>query len=68
MMGTYLDESDLRRMGYVCTECGEVKTVLKSCRKGCTRICQDCLEKQDRHFIFCEKCRDMTLQNWKGTD
>jgi len=67
-MGRYLDESDLIEMGYVCTICGKPKNLLKSCPKGCTKVCQDCLQEMGRSFVFCKKCGDMTLQRWKGTD
>ena len=65
-MGKYLDESDLVAMDYVCTECGKAKHILKSCPKGCTKICQDCLKEKGRSFVFCKKCGDMTLQRWRG--
>jgi len=67
-MGKYLDKSDLRRMGYICTECGKVTHILKSCPRGCTKICEECLRKKGYSFVFCKKCGDMTLQTWKGTD
>ena len=66
-MGKYLDESELVSMGYVCTECGKATNILKSCPKGCTKICQDCLKEKGRSFVFCKKCGDMTLQRWQGT-
>jgi len=67
-MGIYLDENDLAGMGYVCAECGNTKNLLKSCPRGCTKICEDCLRKKGLTFTFCKKCGDMTLQRWKGAD
>lgn len=67
-MAKLWDESDLIKMGYVCTRCGKPKNLLKSCRRGCTKICEDCLREMGRSFVFCKECRDMTLQRWQGTN
>ena len=67
-MGRYLNGSDLRRMGYVCRECGKVANILKSCPRGCTKVCPDCLREKGYSFVVCKKCGDMTLQSWKGAN
>jgi hypothetical protein len=38
-------EADLRQMGYVCDWCGKVGQI-RSCKKGCTKICVDCLDNK----------------------
>ena len=64
VMGRNLDEGNLERMGYVCTECGTVSNILKSCLKGCTKICPECLKEKGYSFVYCKKCGGMTLQTW----
>ena len=61
-MGRYLNGSDLRRMGYVCRECGKVANILKSCPRGCTKVCPDCLREKvyswsTRSFVSLHKLR-----------
>ena len=62
-----LDDDELKKMGSVCTECGKVKTSLRACPKGCTKICRSCLSAKGRKFVFCKECGDMTLVTWKAT-
>jgi hypothetical protein len=62
-----LSEDEVRRLGYVCTECGKVNTSLRACPKGCTKICRYCLSARGRKFVFCKECGDMTLVTWKAT-
>lgn len=38
-------EEALRGMGYVCDWCGEVGSI-RSCTKGCTKICVNCLDNK----------------------
>ena len=56
-------EDKLREMGYVCDWCGEVKPLLRSCPKGCTKICAECLDNRIKKdgtkgwkFTFCKIC------------
>jgi len=48
-------EDELREMGYVCDWCGKVGKI-RSCEKGCTKICVDCLDKKGWKFTVCKKC------------
>jgi hypothetical protein len=58
-----ISEHEARELGSVCTECGKVKTSLKTCPKGCTKICPACLKAKGRkHFVFCKVCGGMTLK------
>lgn len=59
-----LDDDELKKMGYVCTECGNVSNRLKTCHNGCTKVCPSCLKDKGLNFVFCKKCGDMTLINY----
>lgn len=53
---TIVNDTKLRRMGYVCDECGGIKPPIRSCSKGCTKICVDCLDKKRWKWTVCKKC------------
>lgn len=39
-------ENTIRKMGYICDCCGEAKYLIRSCTKGCTKICINCLDNK----------------------
>lgn len=41
-----ISEDTLKRMGFVCDWCGEAKYLIRSCTKGCTKICVNCLDNK----------------------
>jgi hypothetical protein len=57
-----LDENALRKMGFVCDWCGKVGQI-RSCSKGCTKICINCLDNKVKRdgskgwkFTVCKEC------------
>ena len=39
-------EEDLKKIGYVCDWCGAANYPIRSCTKGCTKICVNCLDNK----------------------
>ncbi len=50
-----IEENELKKTGYVCDWCGKSGQI-RSCSKGCTKICVSCLDKKGWKWTVCKKC------------